>query len=279
MSLIKRITNYIHNFFNEPTESVRLLSDDGRDFLSKTVSFYKNLNEQDKKTFEKRICLFLQTTEVIGHDVEVTENDEILVASAAVILVWKFPKWHYINLHTVSLVSGSFNENSEFGQHDSNIQGMVGTGDMEGKMILSKPALHYGFSNDRDKKNVAIHEFSHLLDLVDGGCDGFPERLSEHVYAIPWLDLVGKEMKKIHDKKSNIREYGGTNPMEFFAVSTEYFFERPAMLCQKHPAVYQALKIFYQQDIASLKREVKPRRKEPCPCGSGKRYKHCCLPQ
>ena len=217
--------------------------------------------------FEQRAGLFLQTTKIVGHDVEVTQQDELLVASAAIILVWRFPDWYYVNLHTVALVSGSFNEHSQFGQVDSGIQGMVGTGAMKGQMILSKPALHLGFSNDRDKKNVALHEFSHLLDLVDGGLDGFPERLSHHMHAVPWIDLMRKEMGKIHNNQSNIRDYGGTNPMEFFAVATEYFFERPNMLCRKHPEVYEALKSFYRQDVAAIKKEVKPRKKSPCPCG------------
>lgn len=61
----------------------------------------------------------------MGHDVEVTEQDELLVASAAIILVWRFPDWYYVNLHTVALVSGSFNEHSQFGLPDSGIQGML----------------------------------------------------------------------------------------------------------------------------------------------------------
>ncbi len=253
------------------------LNDEMRLFLSQNVSFYVTLDAAEKLLFEQRIGLFLQTTQVIGHDVEVTEQDRLLVASAAIILVWRFPDWYYMNLRIVSLVSGPFNEQSEFGKPDSVIQGMVGTGAMRGQMILSKPALHYGFSNDQDKKNVALHEFSHLLDMVDGGNDGFPERLSEYAHAVPWMDLIRKEIGNIHNNKSSLRDYGGTNPMEFFAVATEYFFERPSMLCRKHPEVYEALKSFYQQDAAAIKKEIKPRKKSPCPCGSGKRYKRCCM--
>ena len=256
---------------------VKPLSDEMRTFLAQEVSFYAALNEADRLLFEKRIGLFLSTTNIVGHDVEVTRKDELLVASAAIILVWRFPDWYYVNLHTVSLVSGPFNENSEFGQPDSLIAGLVGTGGMKGQMILSKPALHYGFSNERDKKNVALHEFSHLLDLVDGGHDGFPERLTDYAHAVPWFELIQKEMREIHDNKSNIRDYGGTNPMEFFAVATEYFFERPGLLCDKHPEVYDALKAFYQQDAAAIKKQIKPRKKSPCPCGSGERYKRCCM--
>ena len=226
MSLLKKFKQFIVGLFSSSDYAVELepLSDEMRTYLSQNVSFYAALDETEKQLFEQRAGLFLQTTKIVGHDVEVTEQDELLVASAAIILVWRFPDWYYVNLHTVALVSGSFNEHSQFGQPDSGIQGMVGTGAMRGQMILSKPALHYGFSNDRDKKNVALHEFSHLLDTVDGGLDGFPERLSDHVHAVPWLDLVRKEIGKIHNKSSNIRDYGGTNPMEFFAVATEYFF-------------------------------------------------------
>lgn len=278
MSLFEKLKQFFVGLFVAPDYAAQLepLSDEMRHFLTQNVSFYASLNEAEKKLFEQRAGLFLQTTKIVGHDVEVTQQDELLVASAAIILVWRFPDWYYVNLHTVSLVSGSFNEHSQFGQTDSRIQGMVGTGAMHGQMILSKPALHYGFSNDRDKKNVALHEFSHLLDVVDGGLDGFPERLSDHIHALPWLELVRKEIGKIQSKKSNIRDYGGTNPMEFFAVATEYFFERPNMLCKKHPEVYEALKAFYQQDVAAIVKEIKPRKKAPCPCGSGKRYKRCC---
>lgn len=279
MSFLVKLKQFFSNLFglNDYAIELKPLSDEMRTYLSQNVSFYAALDDSEKPLFEERIGLFLQTTNIVGHDVEVTEQDELLVASAAIILVWRFPDWYYVNLHTVALVSGSFNEHSEFGQHDSRIQGMVGTGAMKGQMILSKPALHYGFSNDRDKKNVALHEFSHLLDLVDGGLDGFPERLSNHIHAIPWMDVVRKEMAKIHNNKSNIRAYGGTNPLEFFAVATEYFFERPSMLCRKHPEVYEALKSFYRQDVAAIKKQIKPRKKAPCPCGSGKRYKRCCM--
>jgi len=277
--LLEMIKRLFVNLLGEDDYAVEVktLSEEMRAFLAKEVSFYAALNDADRLVFEKRIGLFLSTTTIVGHDVEVTQKDELLVASAAIILVWRFPDWYYVNLHTVSLVSGPFNERSEFGKPDSLIQGLVGTGGMKGQMILSKPALHYGFSNDRDKKNVALHEFSHLLDLVDGGHDGFPERLADYANALPWFDLIQKEIGHIHDKKSNIREYGSTNPMEFFAVATEYFFERPGLLCEKHPEVYEALKAFYQQDAAAIKKQIRPRKKSPCPCGSGERYKRCCM--
>lgn len=146
-------------------------------------------------------------------------------------------------------------------------------------MVLSRPALHYGFKNHKDKKNVGIHEFAHLIDMADGDCDGFPERFSEYGFFQPWANFVERKIADIHANRSNIDSYGATNPQEFFAVATEYFFERPKMLKKKHPVLYDELMTFYQQDTAAIEQEVAPRRNSLCPCGSGLKYKRCCLPQ
>ena len=222
--------------------------------------------------------MFLQTTNVECSYGEVSDGDRLLVAASAIIPVWGFIDWHYFNLKAVHLLPASFNERFECGQADSQITGMVGTGAMHGKMALSKPALYQGFENSRDKQNVGIHEFVHLIDMSDGECDGYPERLKEFSFSIPWFELVGRKIKAIQNKDSNIRQYGATNRAEFFAVASEYFFERPDMLENKHPKLYKSLSQFYKQDIKNIKHDLKPRKKAPCPCGSGKRYKHCCLP-
>lgn len=250
-----------------------------RAVLLDRVSFYRELNEQERRTFEQRMQLFLETTEIVAYGVEVSDEDRILVAASAIIPVWSFPKWHYFNLAKVILLPGSFNQQFETHQPDSVIQGMVGTGPMHDKMVLSKPALHYGFANDRDKRNVGIHEFAHLVDMADGDTDGFPERLKEFAFSIPWFDLARRKIHAIENRRSNINDYAATDPIEFFAVATEYFFERPKMLQRKHPQLYQALRDFYRQDRAAIAQDIAPRKNSPCPCGSGKKYKRCCMPR
>lgn len=246
-------------------------------FLKDKVTFYKTLNDTDKKLFEERARLFLETTPIEAGHVEVTDEDKLLVAASAVIPVWSFPDWYYFNVDKIFLLPASFNEKFECGQVDSIFTGMVGTGPMSGKLALSKPALHQGFANSFDKHNVGIHEFVHLIDLADGDCDGFPERLKQYAYSIPWFELIEKKITDIDSKQSNIRDYGATNKAEFFAVSSEYFFERPKMMQDKHPKLFKALSEFYQQDVMRIADDIKPRKKAPCPCGSGKRYKHCCM--
>lgn len=248
-------------------------------YLNNTVAFYRTLSGSDKVIFEKRVRLFLETTPVEAGQFEVSDQDRLLVAASAIIPVWGFPEWHYFNVQKVFLLPASFNEHFECGQSDSLITGMVGTGAMSGKLALSQPALHLGFTNAKDKQNVGIHEFVHLVDMADGDCDGFPERLKKHAFSIPWFELVKHKITGIENKSCNIRDYGATNKAEFLAVASEYFFERPAMMKKKHPKLYQALSDMYQQDVSRIASDIKPRKKAPCPCGSGKRYKHCCLPE
>ena len=249
-------------------------------FFDKHVDFYRSLSPQDQEEFQKRCLAFLSTTVVSGRHVEVEDADYLLVAASAVIPVWSFPQWHYFNLDEVILLPGTFNNQFQIKQADSLIKGMVATGGpLAGKMILSKPSLHHGFQNTEDKKNVGIHEFAHLIDMADGDCDGFPERMSNFAYAAPWLSLVHDKTIEIEANDSNINDYAATHKREFFAVASEYFFERPKMLKQKHPELYQSLEQFYQQQRADIEKVIKPRRKSPCPCGSGKKYKNCCEPK
>lgn len=148
-------------------------------------------------------------------------------------------------------------------------------------MILSKPSLHKGFDIYNDKKNVGIHEFVHLFDKQTGDVDGIPPGLEEHVESLPWLELIRNKTDEILAEESDINPYGATNKQEFFAVASEYFFERPDLLKEKHPNLFEALSKVFQQDLSQydpdLLKRVEPSRNAPCPCGSGKKYKRCCL--
>jgi Mlc titration factor MtfA (ptsG expression regulator) len=45
---------------------------------------------------------------------------------------------------------------------------------------------------------------------------------------------------------SDIDFYGATNPAEFFAVISEYFFELPDKLKTNHPELYEMLVLIYK---------------------------------
>lgn len=254
-----------------------------RIILKEKVSFYNALSEEEKTRFENELTWFLRHTRITGIDTTIDDTDKILVASSAVIPVFGFRDWHYGSITEVLIYPNSFNANFETAGntegHERRITGMVGTGAMNGTMILSKQALHVGFMNESDKQNTAIHEFVHLIDKTDGAIDGIPENLLGKQYVLPWINLMSAEIKKINAGKSDINPYGATNQAEFFAVVSEYFFEQPQLLQKKHPELYALLEKIFSQKL-SLKKLVTTRyrigRNDPCPCNSGKKFKNCC---
>lgn len=218
-----------------------------RSILLEKVSFYVKLDKESKTLFESKIQEFLLNHKITGVEVAVNDTDRILIAASAIIPIFSFPEWRYTNLDEVLIYPRSFNEDFQFDkkQKDRQILGMVGTGYMEGKMVLSRTALHQGFLNETDKQNTSIHEFVHLIDKMDGWIDGVPNVLMERQYVIPWLDMISDKMDEIRQGDSGINPYAKTSKVEFFAVVSEYFFERPELLKRKHPELYELLeKVF-----------------------------------
>jgi Mlc titration factor MtfA (ptsG expression regulator) len=258
-----------------------------RKILEKYVLFYRALDAEEKKRFETEIQIFLHETRITGIKTEVDDVTMVLAAASGEIPVFSFPEWEYDNLGEILIYPGPFTKDFRIEGKGRTVTGMVGTGLMQGIMILSKPALIAGFANPTDKKNVGIHEFIHLLDASDGKYDGIPKLFMENQYIAPWLEIIRKETERIHSGESGMNPYGGTNQIEFFAVASEYFFEHPDALKKNKPELYEMLSLVFKQDTKNkLKVAIRSMlnytgnkigRNDPCPCQSGKKYKKCCL--
>ena len=218
--------------------------------LAAHVMYYQHLDHAERIKFEKLVQVFLNDVRIEGVGIEIEPIDRVLIASSAVIPTFGFDYWKYQNLSSVLLYPDTFNKDFQFEGGDRSILGMVGTGYMNGQMILSRSALRQGFSISADKENTAIHEFVHLLDKSDGATDGIPENLMPHQYIIPWVKLIHQEINKIEHGKSDINPYAITNEAEFLAVVSEYFFEKPDQFKEKHPDLYSILAETFSQDPA-----------------------------
>lgn len=209
--------------------------------------FYKKLTEEHKLLFEQRVQHFLSSIRITGVGTEVEPLDRVLIGASAIIPIFSFPDWEYTNLHEVLLYPETFNEQFEQTGDNRPVMGMVGNGPMNDIMILSKHALREGFSNKTDKNNTAIHEFIHLIDKTDGDTDGIPEVFLQHQYILPWVEMMRKNIRDIVRDKSDINPYGAINQAEFFAVVSEYFFERPDLMKRKHPELYNMLDAMFKK--------------------------------
>lgn len=244
---------FLHQFFkNKNGDFSADLTNAQKKLLADNVLYYNELSVEEQQRFTKRVAQFLNRIQIKTISCKLTEVDKILIGASAIIPVFGFQDWKYSNLRVVYLLPDAFNYKFEYRGHrnNRNILGMVGNGSLKYKMMLSQKALRHGFANKTDKHNTAIHEFIHLIDMADGDTDGLPMSLIEKPYALPWLNLIHKKIETIDDGESDINPYGATSKIEFFAVASEYFFERPKLLKRKHPKLYKKLSIFFNQDLA-----------------------------
>ena len=256
ISLLILVAIVVFFYFNRKAErhknAIKALTSEEKQILQNDVLFYKKLTAKQQVEFENRMVTFLNQIQIIPYGCEVEAKDKVFIAASAIIPVFGFKHWEYNNISIIYLLQNAFNEDFEYvgNKNQRHILGMVGKGDMRNKMVLSQSALRHGFDNKTDKRNTAIHEFVHLIDMVDGDTDGLPKSIMEQPFVLPWLDLIHNKMSAIDEGDSDIRAYGSTSKVEFFAVASEYFFERPKLLKRKHPKLYKKLSIFFNQDLA-----------------------------
>ncbi len=235
-------------FYKKPKKKI-VLPENYKTLLSQHVSYYNRLNEKNKSRFEEKIKEFLGYVRIDGIDTTVEELDRLLVASSAVIPVFGFQKWKYYNLRNVLLYPGSFNKEQFLASgYEQNTLGMIGNGPMQQVMILSKPALHFGFQTEPPKGNTGIHEFVHLLDKEDGYVDGLPEALLHRKLNSKWVELMNKNIETIIEGSSDINYYASTNKAEFLAVASEYFFNLPELFRENHPQLFELMCTMFNQN-------------------------------
>ena len=234
-------------FRKKKDQPIQKLSENYRRLLIENVDFYNELDDGKKLEFENRMQLFFSRVRITGINTTVEDMDKVLIAASAIIPIFGFPGWEYINLNEVLVYPGAFDETFNQEGADRDILGLVGTGPYQNVMVLSKPGLREGFLNKAGKSNMAIHEFVHLIDKTDGAIDGIPEFLLSKQYILPWLELMRNEIKKIMADHSDINPYGATSQAEFFAVVSEYFFARPDLLQAQHPELYKLLVTIFRQ--------------------------------
>ena len=254
-------------------------SEERERILREQVAFYTALDEAGKARFRQLVQIFLDEVRITGIRTEVDETIRVLVAASAVIPIFGFHDWEYHRLREVLIYPDAFDDAY---QHtgEASIVGMAGLRHLSGVMILSKPALLAGFAPEPGIHNVGVHEFAHLVEK-EAGEYGLPSEVP-WMAVRQWVRYVGRELAHPSSRRSGIGAYAYTNEHEFFAVLAEYFFTSPERLQRRDPALYALLRDLFHQDAGALLSLV-PRRHQgisrnaPCPCGSGKKYKHCCL--
>lgn len=191
-----------------------------------------------------------------------TDEIKVIMATQAAIMVYGFEiankgsaiswlrNWNQIIVYPMPFLNGRENIVSPNGILVSQSGFESGETQYQGGIIIDwnddKPHPLKAHANQ-----VLMHEMAHKLDMLDGETNGHPPLhadMNEREWFIAFENAFESlRQQLIKGQKPSINPYAATNPAEFFAVSTEYFFEAPAVLKRVYPAVYKQLMLFYKQ--------------------------------
>lgn len=220
-----------------------------RKILENNSPFYRCIGDDGRKRFEKDIQLFLSDFRIEGvAGTEVDLETKLLVAAGISTMIHGRPLWEPPIKDGVVVYPGErFDRDYRSGKGN-----IAGQASYRGPLIVTKESLKRSFSDPHDGYNIIFHELAHYFDLEDGTADGIPSLGLSAEYVMEWKRLVMQEWKKVREDRSFLDLYAGMNEAEFFAVSSEFFFEKPWVMAEQTPDLYHLLKEFYNLDMVRI---------------------------
>lgn len=208
--------------------------------------FAKAYDQQELERFYTHLKVFAWEKHWVGaRGLEVTDEMRVVISGLAARLSHNLDLDIYDRLSEVVIYPSHY-------VHSSRDAIIYGEAHHWGTVVLSWDAVTHGIKDPHDGHDTALHEFAHVIDVADGWFDGTPQLREGKDYQV-WANVLGKAYAQLKraPQRGIVRAYGATNEAEFFAVSTEAFFERPQHLLREDPALYAQLKKFYGADPAA----------------------------
>lgn len=225
--------------------------------LRKNLPQYRFMPTDLQLQLKKRIKQFLYEKTFVGCDgLQVTDEMRVTVAGKACLLLLNRETEVYPDLTHILLYPGAFVARRREVQNGGVIthtnQGLSGESWSDGRVVLAWDQVCGNAEDLLHGHDLVLHEFAHQLDSQTGATNGAPLLKSANAYQ-QWSTVMTGEFEQLREDieqgfETLIDPYGATNPAEFFAVSTETFFQRSEELAHDHPAMYQQLYSFYRVD-------------------------------
>jgi hypothetical protein len=226
-------------------------------FLAEDVPYYARLSAEDQAELRGHIQIFLDEKAFEGcGGLRMTDEIRVTVAAQACLLLLHRNTDYYPDLESILVYPSTYvvhrTQRAPGGVEIEGDEARLGESWTRGAVVLAWDSVLRGAADVGDGHNVVLHEFAHQLDQETGEANGTPELPGKSSYST-WIKVLGGDydalVAQVHElHKTDIDPYGTTSPAEFFAVVTETFFEKPKQLRKRHPALYEQLQLFYQQD-------------------------------
>jgi MtfA peptidase len=226
--------------------------------IQRHVVFFPKLSAMDRAELLGHVQVFLadKRFEACG-GLAITDEVRVTIAAQACLLLLHRRTDYFPGLLTILVYPSTYmvEEKRQIAEHvweEGNTTRLGETGRRMGSLVLAWGAVKHGAADPSDGKNVVLHEFAHQLDYENHAADGVPE-LATREQQLAWSEVMRTEFASLRAADESgiptlLDTYGATDPVEFFAVSVEAFFERPRALRARHPKLYAELQKYFQQD-------------------------------
>ena len=231
-----------------------------RPTLTRNLPVFRSLSPADQAELLGHVRVFLAEKRFEGcGGLELNDEIRLTIAAQACLLLLHRETDYYPQLSTILVYPSTYLAHGEW-----HLEGPIWeeggeyrlghTARWLGTIVLAWDAAKRGALHPADGQNVVLHDFAHQLDFEDYSTDGAPALATRAEY-LAWARVMSSEFEALRaadeaGAPTVLDTYGATNPAEFFAVATEAFFERPALLRARHPELYVELGRFFRQDPA-----------------------------
>lgn len=242
----------------------RELPESWRPILTSNATFRERLSPALQQEFDQRLIEFVEAKYWEGcGGLVLTDEHKVTIGAHAIRLVLGFERETLRDVKTVLVYPTPYEAKSqEVLGGNIVVEGVsqrAGESWYHGPVILAWSDIQECLEEEdywkrRHPHNVIVHEFAHQLDYRNGrSADGIPP-IESHEQAEEWVKVTDAAYQRLsraceRNQYTLIDCYGATNRAEFFAVTTEVFFEAPQEMAEQWPELYRVMQRYYRQDF------------------------------
>jgi len=221
--------------------------------LSNNVGHFEGLSSDEKHKLKNTTRIIMSETHWEAHDGLVMSDEiQVTIAATAALLLLGVDGFYFDHVNTVIVFPQPIRRETQHGLVVGRESHSAGEAWQSGQVVLSWQDVLSDSRNPADGRNLVIHEFAHCLDGLDGEMGG-SLHFDDSATAKRWEQVCNSEFEALsvaaeHGESTLLDHYGATNLAEFFAVSSETFFEQPRQLKEQHEELFELLVKYYHVD-------------------------------
>lgn len=221
------------------------------------LPWLRRMDEAKLADLRRMVTWFLAEKRFYGAaELDVNRDMAMLVAVLSCLPVLHIGYDHLEGWTTVILYPGEFRvrhqHEDEYGLVSEEEGELSGEAWDIGPLVLSWTDVAAAVENPTDGENVVFHEIAHKLDMLNGEANGHPP-LHPGMDGRAWARDMKAAFDAMNDtldagQETEIDPYAATDPAEFFAVTSEYYFEAPEDLKRLMPRIHAHLEAFFRPE-------------------------------